>query len=188
MIPLNTAFWGLVLLFGIIGALRGWAQEIMVFSSVLLAMFVQQIFGQYILGPDNPYLPMLLTVGPDTIAPATYTEVQFYVCLGLLLVLAFFGYAGPTIAAQAGVSVSREQLRDALLGFIIGMLNGYLIFGMVWFYLEKTGYSLWGIQPPAPGSAALTVANSYLLPNLMPVSVLYLLVALAFVFVVVLFV
>jgi len=160
----------------------------MVSSSILLAMFVQQIFGQYVLGPDNAYLPVLLSVGPDVSAPASYTDVQFYVCLGLLLVLAFFGYAGPTIAARAGVNVSREQLRDALLGFIIGMLNGYLIFGMVWFFLGKTGYSLWGIQPPTPDSTAWALANTYLLPNLISVSVLYLLVAIAFVFVIIVFI
>jgi len=62
MIPINTVFWALVVLFGLVGALRGWAKEIMVFTSALLALFIQQVVAQYLLKPGNPYLPMLMTV------------------------------------------------------------------------------------------------------------------------------
>ena len=132
MIPLNTVFWGLVLLFGLIGALRGWAKEIMVTSSILLSLFIQQVIGQYILKPGNPYVPVLLSVSAEATSPGAYTKTQFYVCCVLLLVLAFFGYAGPTVAARAGAKVARERLQDALLGLFIGLLNGYLAMGMLW--------------------------------------------------------
>ena len=78
MIPLNTVFWGLVFLFGMIGALRGWAKEILVTSSVFLAMFIQQVFGQYVLGPANPYLPMLLRVSDEIVPLPTYSPTQLY--------------------------------------------------------------------------------------------------------------
>ncbi len=45
MIPLNTVFWAFVALFGLVGALRGWAKEIMVVASVLLALFVSTVTG-----------------------------------------------------------------------------------------------------------------------------------------------
>ena len=187
MVPLNTVFWGLVILFGLIGALRGWAKEIMVSSSVLLAMFIQQIAGQYILGPENPYLPILLKAS-ETAPPGTYSETQFYICSALMLVLTFFGYIGPALATRVGANMARERLQEAVLGFFMGLINGYLIFGMLWFYLAKVGYQMAGIQPPPPDSSAMTIASTYLLPIWLTTPMLYIAIAVAFVFIIVVFV
>jgi hypothetical protein len=188
MIPLNTVFWGLVFLFGMIGALRGWAKEILVSSSVFLAMFTQQVFGQYILGPTNPYLPMLLDASAEVISPDTYSTTQFYVCTTLLLLLTFFGYAGPTLVGRVGGKVAREQLQDALLGFFLGLLNGFLVIGTLWFYLEKSDYALGGITPPVENTAAWIIAQSYLVPVWLTIPALYVAIAFAFVFVIIVFV
>lgn len=186
MIPLNTVFWGLLLLFGLIGALRGWAKEVLVSFSVLLSLFVQQITAQYVLKPGNPYLPLLLAVGEDT--PPTYTSAHFSVCATVLLALAFFGYASPTLAGRVGAKVTRERVVEGFLGFFLGVLNGYLIVGTLWFYLGQTGYALWGITSPAEGSTAWMVAASYLLPRWMSAPMLYVAIAVAFVFVIIVFV
>lgn len=187
MIPINTAFWGLVFLFGLIGALRGWAREVMVAASVLLAMFTQQVIAQYLLGPQNPYLPLLLTLNPETRAPETYSEVQFYACTALLIALTFFGYAGPTLIEQDEDELN-EQLQGALLGFFLGLLNGFLIIGALWFYMDKAGYGLGGISSPEEGSVAWSIAHNYLVPVWLPPSMLYLAVAVAFVLVIILFI
>ena len=188
MIPLNTVFWGLVFFFGIIGALRGWAKEILVSSSVFLAMFIQQVFGQYVLGPDNPYLPMLLKASDQAVPPAVYSSIQFYVCASLLLLLSFFGYAGPTLVGKVGGKVARERLQDALLGFFLGLLNGFLIMGTLWFFVHKAGYNVWGIQQPAPDTPAAIIAGSYLVPIWLTVPELYVLIAVAFVFIIIVFI
>jgi hypothetical protein len=188
MVPLNTIFWALVLLFGLVGALRGWAKEIMVASSVLLAMFVQQVFGQYVLGPGNPYLPMLFSVSPDLAAPQLYAETQFYVCTGLLLVLVFFGYAGPALVRRITGKVAREKLQDALLGFFLGLFNGYLIIGMLWFYLHRSDYVIGGVQMPEQGTPAWVIASEYLIPSLISPGVLYVAIAVAFLFVIIVFI
>ena len=188
MIPLNTVFWGLVLFFGMIGALRGWAKEILVSSSVFLAMFIQQVFGQYVLGADNPYLPMLLKASEEVIPPAAYNTTQFYVCTSLLLLLTFFGYAGPTLVGRVGSKAAREQLQDALLGFFLGLLNGFLIVGTLWFFVHKAGYVVGGIEPPAPDSPAAVIAASYLVPVWLTVPELYVLIAVAFVFIIIVFI
>jgi uncharacterized membrane protein required for colicin V production len=187
MIPLNTVFWGLVFLFGMIGALRGWAKEILVTSSVFLAMFIQQVFGQYVLGPANPYLPMLLEVPGQAAPPGTYSPTQFYVCAVLLLLLTFFGYASPTLVGKVGSKAARE-LQDALLGFFLGIVNGYLVVGTLWFYAHKSNYVLGGITAPAPNTAAWIIANSYLVPIWLTVPELYVLIAIAFVFIIIVFI
>jgi len=186
MIPLNTVFWGLLLLFGLIGALRGWAKEILVSFSVLLAMFVQQIVAQYILKPGNAYMPLLLPVGD--IVPPTYSATHFNVCAALLLALAFFGYASPTLAQRVGAKVTRDKVVEGVLGFFLGVLNGYLIVGTLWFYLSRTGYTLWGITPPGQGTAAWNMASSYLLASWISAPILYVIIAVAFVFVIVVFI
>jgi len=188
MIPLNTVFWGLVLFFGMIGALRGWAKEILVSSSVFLAMFIQQVFGQYVLGADNPYLPMLLRGSEGVVPPAEYSPTQFYVCTSLLLLLTFFGYAGPTLVGKVGGKAAREQLQDALLGFFLGLLNGFLIIGTLWFFVHKAGYVVGGIERPGPDSPAAIIAGSYLVPVWLTVPELYVLIAVAFVFIIIVFI
>jgi hypothetical protein len=187
MIPLNTVFWATALLFGFIGALRGWAKEIMVSASVLLAMFIQQIFGQYVLGSANPYVPMLLSASQSAAVPDSYTESQLYVCAALLLVLTFFGYAGPSMIGRENGKMARERLQDALLGFFLGLLNGFLIFGLLWFYLDKSGYVVGGISGPDQGTAAWTIVHNYLVPAWLTVPMLYVAVAIVFVFAIVVF-
>lgn len=188
MIPLNTVFWGLVFFFGLIGALRGWAKEVLVSFSVLLALFIQQVFGHYVLDGQSAYLPVLLS-DSNIAVPATYSTDQFYVCVVLLLALTFFGYASPTLAAQTlGTRVRRERIQEAVLGFFLGLVNGYLILGTLWFYLHKVGYKVGGITTPLEGTSALTFATTYLLPLWLSVPLLYVSVALAFVFVIIVFV
>jgi hypothetical protein len=188
MVPLDTIFWGMLLLFGLIGALRGWAKEIMVASSVLLAVFVQQVFAQYVLGPGNPYLPMLFPASSEVAEPLVYTEQQYFLVTGLLLLLVFGGYAGPALVSRFSAKIAREKLQDSLLGFFLGLLNGYLIIGMLWFYLHRSGYVVGGIEMPLEGTPAWVIANQYLLPSLLSPGMLYVAVAIAFVFVIIVFI
>ena len=188
MIPLNTVFWGLVLLFGLMGALRGWAREVLVSFSVLLALFVQQVFGQYILGPGNPYLPVLMAISPTQPAPTLYTETQFFVCTAVLLVLTFFGYAGPTLVGRFASRMAREKLQDSLLGLFLGLLNGYLIIGTLWFFLHRSNYAIGGMQSPSASTPAWVIANQYLLPYWLSPGTLYVAIAVAFVFVIIVFI
>lgn len=188
MIPLITVFWAFVALFALVGALRGWAKEIMVVASVLLALFIQQLIGHYILGPTNPYMPMLLDATDQVMAPPAYTPTQFWVCSALLVLLAFFGYAGPALASRFTGKMAREKLQDSLLGFFLGLIGGYMIVSTLWFYLAKAGYAIGGIQPPAEGSPSWMFASSYLLPLWLTEPVLFIAIAVAFVFVILVFV
>jgi hypothetical protein len=151
-------------------------------------MFIQQVFGQYVLGPTNPYLPMLLEVPGQAAPPGTYSPTQFYVCAVLLLLLTFFGYASPTLVGKVGSKAAREQLQDALLGFFLGIVNGYLVVGTLWFYAHKSNYALGGIMAPGQDTAAWIIANSYLVPIWLTVPELYVLIALAFVFIIIVFI
>src|SRR5206468_8237964 len=48
MMTLTAVFWMYVLLFGIIGAFRGWAKELLVIFSILLAIAIDTVLLTYV--------------------------------------------------------------------------------------------------------------------------------------------
>lgn len=149
MIPLNTVFWVFVLMFGLIGALRGWGKEILVTFSIIVALALRLIFSKYV-----PFLNNLLT-------SRTPVE-QFYIYTLLMILMVIAGYAGPVVSARLAGKAAREKLQDILLGFVLGALNGYLLMGSIWYFLHVANYSFAGVLPPAAGSAAEVFAQNYL--------------------------
>jgi len=138
MISLTFVFWLFIIITGVIGLMRGWAKELLVVFSAVLALFIISIFQRYVGIYQN------LTVEPVT---------RFWTRTIIMLGLAFFGYQTPAIKIfQAGAR--REQVRDAIMGAGIGALNGYLVVGSVWSFLAEAGYQNFPtvLQTPAENS------------------------------------
>ena len=131
MIPIQTVFVGLVILFGIIGALRGWAKELLVTFSVILARFVEMVFLQYV-PVVNTSLQTLRAGDPQT---------WFYVQMIIFIIIVAFGYATTVISQRLGSRARKEKLQDTLLGFFLGGINGFLVIGMMWGFLHIKGYN-----------------------------------------------
>ena len=184
MIGLSAIFWMFIVLFGIIGAMRGWAKELLVTFSVILTLFITNVL-------EN----LLPVVGP---ALTRSPEIDFWIRTGLLIGLVFFGYQSPSIPRLAGTNrFVRERLQDSLLGFLLGSINAYLFVGTLLWYLQKA-YELMGEQypigfiiPPDPTSP-IGIAYFDLLKRLPPVWLngvgIYVAVALAFTFVLIVFI
>jgi uncharacterized membrane protein required for colicin V production len=182
MIGLNAMFWMFVVLFGIIGAMRGWAKELLVTFSVILAMFILTVLENYVpvIGPmikDNP-------------------ETGYWVRTILLITLVFFGYQSPSLARLAsGNRFAREKLQDSLLGFILGAINAYLFVGTLLFYLNQAYVGLEKFPLPfiTPPGADTDIGIAYydLVKRLPPVWLtgvtIYIAVAIAFAFVLIVF-
>ena len=176
MMPLGTAFVGLVILFGIIGALRGWAKELLVTFSVILARFIEYVL-----------LNHMFTVS-DILTGMVKDKPQnwFYARLLLFIIMIAFGYATTTISAALGGKARKEKLQDTLLGFFLGVINGVLIAGLIWGFLDQEGYTLWGIT--APGDSVWIGIVQNLLKDWLVGPPLFIAVALAFAFVLIVFV
>lgn len=143
MVPLETVFVGLVLLFGLVGMLRGWAKELLVTFSVVLARFIELVFWRYV-----PILNATL----QGMAQAN-AKGWFYVRLIVFVMIVCFGYATTKISTTLATKARKDKLQDSLLGFFIGVLNGYLIVGISWGFLAdpKLNYQVWNIiAPTAP--------------------------------------
>jgi uncharacterized membrane protein required for colicin V production len=132
MISLNTIFWIMIGFAGMIGALRGWARELVAMAGLVLALFAIKQFG--------PQMMSLLGIVPD-LTDATSAEIiyrrQFWILTAILGSIAFFSYQGPTLASGMNARLRpRDAVQDKLLGFILGCANGYLFFGTLFSFLE----------------------------------------------------
>ena len=127
MLSLHTLFWILVVFFGLIGMLRGWTREIIATSGLVLSLFAQLWFGQVLIG--------LVAQGS-----AEAIKNQFYVRAAAHIAFAFFSYQGPALVRHVAHGrfgdKARSGLQESTLGFIVGAINGYLIIGTLWSFLE----------------------------------------------------
>lgn len=170
MINLTLAFWILVIIFGVIGSMRGWAKELLVTCSVLVGLFIIDIFKSF--GPLKRFFEQ------------TNDKTSFWVPAIILFIVVFAGYQTPAIMRFASGKLVREKLSDILLGFFIGLINGYLIFGSLWYFMDQANYPFTGITAPVPEPAIL----SYLPPVYLNGMALYVTVGLSFLFILLVFI
>lgn len=178
MISLNFIFWMYVILFAIIGGMRGWARELLVSFAVILCLFIISVLERFV-----PFIR-------DTLPTNAPTSV-FWLRSILLVSLVFFGYQTPKFPKLAGSGrFIRDKFQDILLGLFLGAINGYLIFGTLWFYIADAGYPFDMIIPPDTntelGRAAIELLN-VMPPHLFGTPTIYFAVAVSFVFVLVVF-
>jgi len=171
MIALEAVFAGLVLLFGFIGLTRGWVREAIATAGILLGMFVLNALT--VQPPNTPEGTKVFILVPFiaglTKRSVTDKYLELMVNVITFGVIAFFAYYGPTMARGAPVARrlldrARVGCQEAALGFIVGVLNGYLFAGNLWFFLDKAGYPL----PPGMYSGELSAMAQKLISYLPP--------------------
>jgi hypothetical protein len=168
------AFWLMVVFFAVIGSLRGWAKELLVSCSLVLAMFINMLLDKYAAG---------------LLANLAAPEL-FLVRAGVFAVLAYFGYLTPRLPWIPAERFLREHLQDWLLGIVLGALNGALLVGSLWYFLHKAGYPFPGFEPALASakSPEITAMMQYMPPVLLGEMWVFVAVAVAFIFVIVVFV
>ncbi|MFZ4827228.1 MAG: CvpA family protein [Phototrophicaceae bacterium] len=136
MIQLVGVMWVMAIFFAIIGFLRGWNKELVALSGIILGLFALFQFDPYIRGT------LLVSVPRSQV---------FFIQTGLFITVVFFAYQtrGPLKSDNSG----RDTLQESVLGSLLGFLNGYLIWGTIWYFLDINQYPLtpWVIAP-SPGS------------------------------------
>lgn len=177
MVSLIVIFESTIVLFAVIGAMRGWAKELLVTSSIVLAIFMINILENYI----TPYYTAL----------AIEPNVKFVARAIILILLAFFGYQSPHIRALQP-KVARERLQDTILGLILGALNGYLLMGSLWAFMHEANYPTDMINTSMAGWDILFTEYGevvkWLPPTLLPIPHIYFAVGVVFVVIIVVFV
>ena len=173
MISLTLVFYLFVVVAGVIGLMRGWAKELLVSFSVILSLAFTTLLHNFV---------------PPIKGMDAHSPQLFWVRTIVLLVLVFFGYQTvyiPRVASKA----ARERMQDSILGFITGGLNGYLIFGTLWFNMREAGYPFAAISAPPPEMAdAVERLFIFMPPNLLGDPGIYFAVMVAFIFVLVVYI
>src|SRR5512143_2837689 len=176
MMSLEYVLWMYVILFGVIGMLRGWAKELLVAFSVVVALTLNHVLRKYV--------PVVSQLSDDSTS-------LFWVLSLVLVALVFFGYQTVALIPHLQSKATRERLQDALFGVIVGGFNGYLIAGSVLFYLVQTQYQVFQniVLPPSPETdAALQSLMAYMPPHLLGEPGIYFAVILCFIFVIVVYI
>lgn len=154
MVSLQFVFWFMIIFFALIGYMRGWQREVIALTGLIASIAALIQFGESI----------TRLVGALTGAVQDPTDVfalrrqQFWIQAIFHSVIAFFSYqVVARIANQATGGRLGERLRGDLekriLGALIGAINGYLVIGGLWGFLEY--------QLTAGGYTRLAPGESY---------------------------
>jgi hypothetical protein len=177
VISIVVVFWLFVGLFTLVGGMRGWARELLVTSALVLGLFLIAILENYI----TPFRDAIALQTPGT---------QVAIRAGLLVLLTFFGYQTPNLRSLQP-KMARERVEEIVLGLVLGLVNGYLLVGSIWYYLNEAGYPTRLVTAPEEGSAlAAQIATyiPYLPPAILTIPLVYFVVGIVFVFIIVVFV
>lgn len=173
---LMYVFWMYVILFAIIGLLRGWAKELLVAFSVILALMINYVLRKYI------------PVVQDYLDDST----SLFWIRGLVLgAMIFFGYQTVALIPHLQSKATRERLQDSLFGLIVGAINGYLIAGSFLYYIYQTKFQAFpGIidAPAGPAAEAFDTLMTYVAPHLFGEPGIYFAVIVCFIFVIVVYI
>jgi hypothetical protein len=176
MMSIIYVFWMYVILFGVIGAMRGWAKELLVSFSVILSLAVNHVLRKYV---------RMASALPDT------DTTLFWVRAIILLVLVYFGYQTVVSIPRLASRAARERLEDTLFGAILGGINGYLIAGSILYYINVADYPFPHIISKPTDPNILQTVNQmmqYMPPQLFGEPAIYFAIILAFVFVLVVYI
>ncbi len=140
MIQLSTMMVVLALFFAVSGYLRGSTKELISTAGIVLGLFALFQFDTLIRGT------LLRNVSRDQV---------FIVQTLIFSAVVFFAYQTRALIGEdrRGRSEGRDRLQDGFVGAIIGFVNGYLIWGSIWYFMDINEYPLAPyIIAPGPGS------------------------------------
>ncbi|MGE5378235.1 MAG: CvpA family protein [Bacteroidota bacterium] len=174
MMSIVSFFWLSVFLFAIVGWMRGWAKELLVSFSAILALGLNYLLIQYV--------PFISSLPKDDVT-------LFWIQTIILLVLVYFGYQTVSLTRLAGKAV-REKIQDSLFGGILGAFNGYLIVGSILYWMDIANYPFPDFisAPTEPVATTVNQMMAYMPPELFGVPGIYFAIILAFIFVLVVYI
>jgi len=167
MMQLNALLFILIGMFCVIGFQRGFNKEVISLAAIVLALFTLNSFDD------------LLRV---TLLGNTPTQTRFIVQAAIFAIIVFFGYQTRALIggdAKAAQSVAnrryddggrgggrrlddgRDELQSRILGALMGMLNGYLVWGSLWYLMHINDYPLAPfIRAPVAGSDSASLVSA----------------------------
>ncbi len=176
MMSIVYIFWMYVILFGVIGAMRGWVKELLVAFSVITALAVNLLLEKYI-----PLVRDLDKAGTSI----------FWIRTIILIALVYFGYQTVASVPRLASKAARERLQDALFGAVLGGINGYFVAGTILFYNHVANYPFPNVISRATDpviAQAVELMMKYMPPHLLGEPGIYFAVIIILIFIIVVYV
>lgn len=126
--PIEIVFLVCWMLFGIIGLIRGVWRELGATTMLLIVLLILQMlaFGPF---ADQWEKAIGMVVGSS----ASTKTVSALLACGAMLLVAFISYQGETLTFPGKGS-------NWFFSLGTGLLNGYLLAGSIWYYLNAAGW------------------------------------------------
>ena len=135
MVPVEVFFSVLVFVFTLIGLVRGFLKELGVTTIMRVLLFFLSLFEPQL---DRGLVKVLDAGG--RFMPTTNQELfKCWIFIFVIIASAFVSYEGETLAFGGQL---RRGGQAIVLGLLTGTLNGYLIAGSLWYYMDRFGYPL----------------------------------------------
>jgi hypothetical protein len=176
MMSIVYIFWMYVVLFAVIGAMRGWVKELLVAFSVITALAVNLLLEKYI--------PLVRDLPKNGVS-------LFWIRSIILMALVYFGYQTVASVPRLASKAARERLQDGLFGAVLGGINGYFVAGTVLFYNHVAEYPYRNVISPATDQAiaqAVDLMMRYMPPRLLGEPGIYFAVIIILIFIIVVYI
>jgi hypothetical protein len=163
MLTIDGVLAVLILILGIVGIVRGFLKELGVTLVLVATLWTLSMVLPVLEGVVNNGSLMFLGLGPVAETPSTQTLL----CLmfsGIVILAAYISYEGETLSYEGTIP---KGLVGVFLSFLIGAVNGYLLFGTLWWLAHRYSYPLGLVMQPLPESA-----QQFINANLLPMSLL----------------
>lgn len=133
--PVESLFIVLILLFGMVGVVRSWERELGVTTMLLISLFlIIFLFGAEASGRITGRMS-ILGMGDQQV-----TVLVSLLAVLLLLVIAFISYQG------IGLTYPGSGKKPTL-SLAVGLINGYLLAGSIWYYLARADWPMMSVVP-----------------------------------------
>ncbi len=163
MVQIQELFIVLIVVMGVIGMVRGFLKELGVTLVLIATLFALDrlipILNNFINGGGFGFLGL----GPVPQTQST-DNLLFIIFSAIMVAATYIAYQGETLAYEGN---NPKGIVGALLGFLIGAVNGYLLFGTIWWLLNFYNYPLGIVATPLPVGA-----EQFITAGLLPLDLL----------------
>lgn len=158
MVEIQELFVILIVVMGIIGMVRGFLRELGVTLVLIATLFALDRLIPIINGFINGGGFGFLGLGPVPETQST-NNILFLLFGAMMVGATYIAYQGETLAYEGNPP---KGIVGVLLGFLIGAVNGYLLFGTLWWLMNFYQYPLGLVATPLPPGAEEVVASGLL--------------------------
>jgi hypothetical protein len=134
--PIEISFIILIIIFGVVGVVRGFGRELGVTVLLLLGLFVLLFLNQQFVALRDQVFA--LVAGPNAMNQQVARAIVYTIFLTLIV---FVSYQGETL-------VFPTSGRSPTFSLLTGLLNGYLFAGTVWYYMAQANWPLIRVTEP----------------------------------------